>query len=71
MSLVEMMVAIGIFTIGMTGFTALFMNSWNHNKYTLEMGQTATAVSRGVNEITRYIREARQEIGRASCRERV
>ncbi len=60
MSLVEMMVAIGIFTMGMAGFTALFMNSWNHNKYTLEMGQTATAVSRGVNEITRYIREARQ-----------
>lgn len=60
MSLVEMIVAIGIFTMGMAGFTALFVNSWNSNKYTLEMGQTAMAVSRGVNTMARYIREARQ-----------
>jgi prepilin-type N-terminal cleavage/methylation domain-containing protein len=60
MSLVEMMMAIFIFTTGMVGFSALFMNSWRSNAYTLEMGQTAMAVSRGVNEMTRYIREARQ-----------
>jgi hypothetical protein len=60
MSLVEMMMAIFIFTTGMVGFSALFMNSWRSNAYTIEMGQTAMAVSRGVNEMTRYIREARQ-----------
>lgn len=60
MSLVEMIVAIGIFSMGMLGFTLLFVNSWSQNKYTIEMGQTAMAVSQGVNEMARYIRETRQ-----------
>jgi type II secretory pathway pseudopilin PulG len=60
MSLVEMLVAIGIFTIGILGFTELFVRSWRQNAYTMEMGQTSMAVSQGVNEIVRYLREVRQ-----------
>lgn len=60
MSLVEMLVAIAIFTIGMLGFTQLFVSSWRQNAYTMEMGQTAMAVSRGVNEMVGYLRKARQ-----------
>ncbi|MBU0635219.1 MAG: hypothetical protein KKB82_00325 [Candidatus Omnitrophica bacterium] len=60
MGLVEMLIAIGIFTIGMLGFTELFLYSWRQNAYTLEMGQTSMAVSQGVNEMVRYLREVRQ-----------
>lgn len=56
----EAMIAIAIFAIGMEGFTLLFARSWKQNYYVLEMGQTAMAVSRGVNELVRYIREVRQ-----------
>lgn len=60
MTLVEMMMAIFIFTMGMAGFSALFANSWKSNAYAIEMGQTATAVSQGVSKMAGYIREARQ-----------
>lgn len=60
MSLIEMMVAIGIFTIGILGFTRLFMISWQTNSYTMRMGQTSLAVSQGVNRMVGYLRKARQ-----------
>jgi prepilin-type N-terminal cleavage/methylation domain-containing protein len=60
MSLVEMLIAIGIFTLGMLGFTTLFAHSWRQNSYTLEMGQTSMAVSRGMNEMAGYLRKVRQ-----------
>jgi type II secretory pathway pseudopilin PulG len=60
MSLVEMLIAIGIFTIGILGFTLLFTRSWRQNSYTMEMGQTSMAVSRGVNEMAGYLRKVRQ-----------
>lgn len=60
MSLIEMLVAIGIFTIGILGFTQLFLYSWRQNAYTMEMGQTSMAVSRGVNEMVQYLRKVRQ-----------
>ena len=60
MSLVEMLVAIAIFTIGIEGFVLLFSKSWSQNAYTIEMGQTAMATSEGVNQMVRYIREVRQ-----------
>ncbi len=60
MSLLEMLIAISIFTIGMTGFSLLFANSWRQNAYTLEMGMTAMITSRNVNKMVKYIREVRQ-----------
>lgn len=60
MGLVEMLVAISIFTIGMLGFTQLFIHSWRQNSYTMEMGQTAMAVSQGTSKIVQYLREVRQ-----------
>jgi hypothetical protein len=56
----EALIAIAIFIIGTGGFTLLFSRSWEQNAYILEMGQTSMAVSRGVNELVRHIREARQ-----------
>jgi prepilin-type N-terminal cleavage/methylation domain-containing protein len=60
MSLVEMLVAIGIFAISTVGFTELFVYSWRQNAYTLEMGQTSMSVSQGMNKIVQYLREVRQ-----------
>jgi prepilin-type N-terminal cleavage/methylation domain-containing protein len=60
MSLVEMIIAIAIFSIGMAGFTALFSFSWKQNKYVMEMGQTTMAASQGMNKIVQYLREVRQ-----------
>ena len=60
MSLIEMLIAISIFTIGMVGFTQLFVYSWRQDAYTLEMGQTSMAVSQGLNKMVGYLREVRQ-----------
>ena len=60
MTLIEMMVAISIFTIGIGGFTLLFHKTWEMNKFTLEMGQSSMAVSQSVNKMVSYIRKTRQ-----------
>jgi len=60
MSLIEMLIAIAIFTIGIAGFTRLFMISWQSNSYTMRMGQTSLAVSQGVNTMVGYLRKTRQ-----------
>lgn len=60
LTIVETIVAIAIFTIGIEGFTLLFAKSWKSNSYIFEMGQTAFAVSQGVNKLSGYIRKARQ-----------
>lgn len=60
MSLLEMLIAIGIFTMGIAGFSMLFSRAWTQNAYTLEMGQASMAASRGVSNTVGYIREARQ-----------
>jgi Tfp pilus assembly protein PilV len=60
MTLIEALLAISIFTIGMLGFSMLFAQTWKNNSYTLEMGQTSMAVSQGVNKMISYIRGAKQ-----------
>jgi len=60
MTIIEMMVAIAIFTLGIAGFTLLFSRAWQSNSYTLEMGQASMSAAQGVNKIVQYIREARQ-----------
>ena len=60
MSLVEMLVAIAIFIIGMEGFALLFSRSWQANRFTLEMGQASLAASQGVGRMVNYARGAKQ-----------
>lgn len=60
MSLVEMLIAIGIFSMAIAGFTMLFMRSWRLNAYTIEMGQSSFVVSQSVNNLVTYLRKARQ-----------
>ncbi|MCX6761767.1 MAG: prepilin-type N-terminal cleavage/methylation domain-containing protein [Candidatus Moranbacteria bacterium] len=60
LTLIETMMAIAIFAIGMEGFTLLFSRAWQNNSYTLEMGQSSMAVSQGVNTLVDYLRSARQ-----------
>ena len=60
MTLLETLIAIAIFTIGITGFTQLFVQSWQNNHFVFEMGQTSSAVSQGLTKIGDYIKRARQ-----------
>ncbi|OGI17314.1 MAG: hypothetical protein A2Z52_02925 [Candidatus Moranbacteria bacterium RBG_19FT_COMBO_42_6] len=60
MTLIEMMLAISIFTMGIAGFSLLFVKSWKINSYTFEMGQSSLAAYQGVSKIMVYLREVRQ-----------
>ncbi len=59
-TIIEMIIAIGIFTMGIAGFTLLFIKSWEINSFTLETGQASMAASRGVQAAVDSIRNARQ-----------
>lgn len=60
LTLVEMLVAIGIMTIGMVGFTLLFSGTWKSSKFILETGVTAVQVNRASAEIVNNLRRVRQ-----------
>lgn len=60
LTLIEMIMAIAIFSIGIFGFTMLFAKTWKTNSYTIEMGQANMKVSQGMNKIVDYIRGAQQ-----------
>jgi len=60
MSLVEMLVAIGIFTMATVGFSVLFVNTWRSQSFTIETGIASFIASRGVDKVVGVIREARQ-----------
>lgn len=60
MTLAEMLVAIGIFSMGMAGFTMLFAKTWTINHFILEEGETSFKASRQVQEIVNDLRKVRQ-----------
>lgn len=60
MSFIEMIVAILIMLLGMSGFTYLFVDSWRSNKYIIEMGNASLLVSRAVNNLVADLRKVRQ-----------
>ncbi len=60
LTLIEMIMAISIFSIGIIGFTLLFSRTWQFNKYTIEMGQASMNVSQGLNKIVDYTRRTEQ-----------
>lgn len=57
MTLIEMLMAIFIFTMGIAGFTLLFSRTWKTNSFVLEEGQSAAEVSRAINIITEDLRK--------------
>jgi hypothetical protein len=60
MTIIEVMVSIGIFTIGMVGFTLLFARSWQSNHFILEKGQASFLASRQVDLMVGDLRRVRQ-----------
>jgi len=60
MSLVEMIMAIAIFSIGIEGFSLLFVKSWKINSFVIEEGEASMMASRGVQKIVDVARRARQ-----------
>jgi len=60
LTLIEMLMSIAIFTMGIGGFTLLFSKTWKANSYVLESGQSSMKASQGVNRIVDYIRRAKQ-----------
>lgn len=60
MTLVDVMVAISIFTIGIGGFTMLFARSWKVNSFIIEEGNTVRIASRGVQTVVKDLRKIRQ-----------
>lgn len=60
LTLIEMIMAILIFVIGIAGFTLLFARTWKINAYTLQLGQSSMQASQGLDKMVDYIREASQ-----------
>jgi prepilin-type N-terminal cleavage/methylation domain-containing protein len=60
MTIIEMLVAIGIFSIGMAGFTLLFMKTWQTNSFVIETGEIALQASRALTGTIKELRKVRQ-----------
>ncbi len=60
LTLIEMLMAIGIFTMGIAGFTLLFLKTWESNSLILETGKSSMTASQGMNKMVEYIRKAKQ-----------
>ncbi len=60
MTLIEALFAVAIFSLGVLGFSELFVKSWQNNHYIFEMGQASFTVSQAMNKTADYIRRARQ-----------
>lgn len=60
MTLVELLVAMFIFSLGMIGVVLLFLSTWKTNSYILEEGDAIAAASNALNETIKEIRKIRQ-----------
>lgn len=60
MSIVDVIVSIGIFSLGIAGFTALFADTWKTNSFVLEEGQSVGMASRAVGNTVKELRKTRQ-----------
>lgn len=56
----EMIIAIGIFSMGIAGFSLLFARSWVTNHFILEEGQASLTASRKVEQMVNSLRKVRQ-----------
>lgn len=59
-TLVETLVAITIFMLGISATTLVFSRTIKSKAYALEMGRSAFVVSRSMGDLTQYLRRARQ-----------
>lgn len=60
MTLMETMIAIAIFTIGIAGFTALFARSWQANSFIVEEGNDDQMAQQALNGIIVNLRKVHQ-----------
>lgn len=60
MSIIDMIVAITIFALGMQVFTLVFIKIWNSNSFIIEEGEASLIASRAVNSVAKNIRKTRQ-----------
>lgn len=60
LSLIEMIIAIGIFFIGMVAFVLLFVHGWKTNSFIMGEGENSATASRGVDLITKDLRRIRR-----------
>jgi hypothetical protein len=60
MTLVETIVAITLFMLGIQATILIFSRSWQSRSYSLEMGKASFMVSRSVSDVVQYLRRARQ-----------
>jgi hypothetical protein len=60
LTLIEAIMAVGIFSMGIAGFTVLFSKVWKSNAFILEEGQSAMIVSQAVTEVTGDLRRVKQ-----------
>ena len=59
-TLIETLVAITIFIIGMQAVVYIFSKTMQNKAYDMEMGQSSLVVSRSVGQLVGYLRSARQ-----------
>jgi prepilin-type N-terminal cleavage/methylation domain-containing protein len=59
-TLVETLMAIAIFTIGISATVVVFSKTIKSKAYALEMGKSSFVVSRSMGDLTQYLRRARQ-----------
>lgn len=59
-TLVETIIAIALFVIGMQATVLVFAKTMKNKAYSLEMGKSSFVVSRSVGDLTQYLRRARQ-----------
>lgn len=60
MTLVEMLVAIFIFTLGIAGFTMLASKSWKMNAFVMESGNATSKATSAINQTIKSLRKIRQ-----------
>ncbi len=60
MTLVEMLVALAIFMLGVGGFTMLASKSWKMNAFILESGNATSKANRALSETIKSLRKIRQ-----------
>jgi len=59
-TLIETLVAIALFLIGVSATTLIFDKTMQSRAYSLEMGNSAFVVSRSIGDLVQYLRKARQ-----------
>jgi prepilin-type N-terminal cleavage/methylation domain-containing protein len=64
-TLVEMLVALAIFSLGIAATVLVFAKTIKSKAYALEMGKSSFIVSRSVGDLISYMRKARQSDGGA------